>query len=162
MITSRHTRGASAEANTIQEQQLKRTQLGISSWSRCNWGALWSDHMRLVLARDTTAQGCWCVRVKGYAGHTMKEARPQHKITYFSSEGRTVCASMEMEVQYSSDLCTTKRAAGTGLLTQKNDGKWLKWAKWAKLFVSSNVLFFLSFSIIILVIILHDTQRIQK
>jgi len=25
----------------------------------------WSDNARLVLARDTNAQGCWCVRVGG-------------------------------------------------------------------------------------------------
>ena len=51
----------------------------------------------------------------------MKEARPQHKLTYVCSEGRTVCASMQMEVEYSLDLCTVKRAAGTGLLKQTNE-----------------------------------------
>jgi len=55
--------GTAAEADAIRKQQLKRSQSGSSSWSRCNQGTVWSDHMRLVLARDTTAQGCWCVRV---------------------------------------------------------------------------------------------------
>jgi len=71
VITSRHT--AAAEEDTVGEQQLKRTQSGSSSWSGCNqgaaaeadatcWsgcssGAVRSDYARLVLARDTTAQG---------------------------------------------------------------------------------------------------------
>ena len=57
MITSRHTRAAAAEADTIGEQQLKRMQLGSSSWSGLNWGAVRFDHARLVLARETTTQG---------------------------------------------------------------------------------------------------------
>ena len=52
----------------------------------------------------------------------MKEVRPQHKLTYVCSEERTVCASTQMEVQYFSDLCTVKRAAGTRLLMQANEG----------------------------------------
>ena len=40
-----------------------------------------------VFARDTTTQGCWCVRVGGYAGLTMKEARPQHKLTMTAVRG---------------------------------------------------------------------------
>ena len=40
-----------------------------------------------------TAQGCWCIRVGGYTGLTVEEARPQkQKLTYVSSEGRTVWA----------------------------------------------------------------------
>ena len=47
MITSRRTRAAAAETDGVGEQQLKWMQSG----------AVWSDHARLVLARDTTAQG---------------------------------------------------------------------------------------------------------
>jgi len=54
---------ASYQTDTLKEQLLKQMQLGRSSWSRRNWGTLRSDHVSLVLARDTTAQGCWCVRV---------------------------------------------------------------------------------------------------
>ena len=47
VITSRHTRAAAAEENAVGEQQLMWTQ----------FGTVQSDHARLVLARDTTAQG---------------------------------------------------------------------------------------------------------
>jgi len=50
-----HSRGAAAEVNTM----------GSNSWSRGNWGAVGFDHTRLVLARDTSAQGCWCDIVGG-------------------------------------------------------------------------------------------------
>ena len=53
-----------------------------------------SGHARLVLTTDTAARGCWCIRVGVYAGLTMKEARPQHKLTYVCSEGRTGCANV--------------------------------------------------------------------
>ena len=51
--------GAAAEVDTIREG----TQSGNSSWSSRKQDTVWCDHTRLVLARDTTAQGCWCVRV---------------------------------------------------------------------------------------------------
>ena len=44
--------GRYAETDTIGEQLLKQMQLGSSSWSGCNWGAVRSDHTRLVLARN--------------------------------------------------------------------------------------------------------------
>jgi len=40
-----------------------------SSWSGCSQDTVQSDLARLVLARDTTAQGYWCVRVWGCARH---------------------------------------------------------------------------------------------
>ena len=72
------------------QQQTKQTQLGSSRWNRRNWGAFGSGHARLVLARDTTAQGCWCIRVEGYTRLAMKEVS-QHKFTYVWCE--TVCAN---------------------------------------------------------------------
>jgi len=69
VITSRHTRhnrGASWSRHN-REQWQKWMQLGSSSWSGCNRDTVGSEYARLVLARDTTAQGCWCVRVGGYA-----------------------------------------------------------------------------------------------
>jgi len=74
-----------------------------------------SAHARLVLAGVTAAQGCWCIRVGVYAGLTVKEVRPWHKLTYVCSEGRTGCAN----ANHSLDLCTVKRAAGTGLMMGK-------------------------------------------
>ena len=75
VITSERTWGATAEADTIGEKQaevdaigeqlLKQMQSGSSSWSGHNGGAVRCDHARLVLARDTTAQGCWCIRSRG-------------------------------------------------------------------------------------------------
>ena len=65
VITSRRTRAVAAVEDAVGEQQLKRIQWGSSSWSGRNRGAVQSDHARLVLARDATAQGCWCVRVGG-------------------------------------------------------------------------------------------------
>jgi len=52
VITSRCTRAAASEADTIRERQLKRMYLGSNSWSVHNRGAVQSDHARLVLARD--------------------------------------------------------------------------------------------------------------
>ena len=49
MITSAHTRGAAAEAEAIGAQ----------------FGPSTRDYV--VLASDTTALGCWCVRVEGFA-----------------------------------------------------------------------------------------------
>jgi len=55
MITSGCTQGAAGQEDTVGEQQTKRTD---------TIGAQFSDHTRLVLARDTiTVQGCWCIRV---------------------------------------------------------------------------------------------------
>jgi len=65
VITSRCTRaqaaaakrtswGAAVEVDAIEEQQLKRMQSGSSRLSGRNLGAYWSDHAKLVLAKDTT------------------------------------------------------------------------------------------------------------
>jgi len=57
--------------------QMNTIILGSSNWSRCNWGehsgrncgaaadtgAVGSGHVRLVLTRDATGQGCWCMIV---------------------------------------------------------------------------------------------------
>ena len=48
---------ARKQTDVLEQQQLKRTQSGSSSWRERNRGAVQSDHVRLVLARDTTAQG---------------------------------------------------------------------------------------------------------
>ena len=73
LITSGCTQGVAAEEDAGEEEQLKQTQSGScklkrmqsrnSSSSGCIQGAVWSDHTRLVLARDTTAQDCWCTRL---------------------------------------------------------------------------------------------------
>jgi len=55
--------GEVAKADVIREYQQKRMQSGSSSWSGHNQGAVQCDHTRLVLARDTTTQGCWWIRV---------------------------------------------------------------------------------------------------
>jgi len=52
------------------QPQLKRMQSGSSSWSRHNWGAVAEVdaimvQFRCLLTRDTTVQGCWCIRVRG-------------------------------------------------------------------------------------------------
>ena len=52
-----HNWGAAAETDTIGEQQLKWTQSGTVQ----------SGHARLVLAGDTMAYCCQCIRTGGYA-----------------------------------------------------------------------------------------------
>jgi len=102
VITRRHTLRAAAEEDTIKqqqaeadaigEQQLKQMQLGSSSWSGHNWDAVQSDHMRLVLTKDTTAQGCWYIqnrRLHQTHADMVKEVRPQ-KHNYVCSKERTV------------------------------------------------------------------------
>ena len=94
MIISGRTRGAAAEEDAIGEQQpLKQMQSGRSSWSRRNRGAVQFDHVRLVLTRDTTAQGGWCIGVGvcQTLADMVKEMRPQkHTYLYVCSEERTL------------------------------------------------------------------------
>jgi len=57
-------------------------------------GSIESGRERLVLARDTAAQGCGSVRVGGYTGLTtdvVKEVRPQ-KNSYVSAKRELLCA----------------------------------------------------------------------
>ena len=91
IMTNKCNRGEAAKVDAIREQQLKQTQSGGSRWSGCNWGAVGSGHTRLASACQR--HWYWCVRVGGYARLTMKEARPQHKLTYVCREGRTVSAN---------------------------------------------------------------------
>ena len=65
VITSGRTRGTAAEADTI------RAQFGVIMYNTHeHLYVLYMhvcDHTRLVLARDTAAQSCWCIRVGGCA-----------------------------------------------------------------------------------------------
>ena len=74
--------------------------------SRQNWGAaakkgrsqgaVGFGHVRLVLARGTITQCCWCIRVGSYTRlmQTVKEVRPI-KHTYVCNEERNVmCQSV--------------------------------------------------------------------
>jgi len=63
-----------------------------SSWRGHSWRtAVWSDHMRLVLARDTTTQWCWCVRVGGCTRLAQTWWRRwDQKHNYVCNEERTV------------------------------------------------------------------------
>ena len=85
-------------------------QSGSSSWSRRIRSAVHSDHTKLVLARDTTTQGCWYVRV-GTHTDVVKEVWPR-KHNYVCSEERTVmyCAVLLTMngSESSSDFCAMK------------------------------------------------------
>jgi len=101
---------AAAKADTIGEQQLIWMQSGSSSWSDRSL----SDHARLVFTRDTTAQGCWCVRVRGCAcamqthADVVKEVRPQ-KHNYVCRDERTVMRRVVLtRTESSSNFCTAK------------------------------------------------------
>jgi len=122
------------QVDALKEQQLKRTQLGSSRWSRgaeaeadANRGAVWSDHTRLVLARDTTAQGCWCVRVSGCARLTQ---------TWWGGETTEAYLCLQRR-----ENCHVPCCANFGFYTVKSckywtahKGKWRAvWNRWTRL-----------------------------
>jgi len=83
-VPSGHNQGAAAEADTIREQQLKRTQ------------SVWSGHARLLLSRGATAWGCWCITAGGYTRLMQTGWTSKTSEAYVCSDDRTV---MQMEVR---------------------------------------------------------------
>jgi len=62
-----HNRGATSWSRWNQETAAKADVVGEQQLRRRIRGTVRCDHARLVLTRDTPAQGCWCVRVGGCA-----------------------------------------------------------------------------------------------
>jgi len=117
MISSGRTRGAAAEADAVGEKQLKRTQSGCTS-------VCWP----LVLARDTTTQGCWCVRVGGYARLTQTWWR---RWDYRSITKRTVVRRAVLlkanSNENSSDFCVVKSCRCWTAHVSERRGVWNRW-----------------------------------
>ena len=118
MITSEHTQGASAKEVAVREQQLKWTQSGSSKLKQMQSG---SSSWRLEFTRDTTTQGCWCVRVGGCARlmQTWWRRWDHRSITMSAVKERTVvhCAVLTRMEVTAPPTSAQWRAAGAEQLT---------------------------------------------